>query len=56
MIIIRVIDSDYVDCDQENILITIFMMRVMIMMKIMKMTMNKIRDNLHDSNDGNKSK
>lgn len=24
MIIIRVIDSDYVDCDQENILITIY--------------------------------
>lgn len=32
------------------------MMRVMIMMKIMKMAMNKLRDNLHDSNDGNKSK
>lgn len=24
MIIIRVIDSDYVDCDQENTLITIY--------------------------------
>ena len=32
------------------------MMRVMIMMKIMKMAMNKLRDNLNDSNDGNKSK